>query len=259
MKVLVAGESWTTFSTHVKGADSFTTSKYDQGIEPLRSSLLGFGHEVDHLPAELVPDRFPTSAAGLDGYDVVVLSDIGSNSFYLSTATFERSESSPDRLDVLRHWVAKGGGIVMVGGYMSFSGIDAKARFGRGALASCLPVVISDFDDRAERPAGVTTDVLLPQHPLVAGIAGDWPPLLGYNRVEARADAALVATVDDGAPLLVTWNYGAGRVTAFTSECAPHWAPPAFLEWDHYKTLWNNIITWTAAAAARDLPVDAAS
>jgi uncharacterized membrane protein len=247
MKVLVAGESWTTFSTHVKGADSFTTSKYATGIEPLRTTLRGFGHEVVHMPAELVPDSFPATTAELGAYDVVILSDIGSNSFYLSTETFERSASRPDRLEMLRQWVAAGGALVMVGGYMSYSGIEAKARFGRGALADCLPVLISDFDDRAERPAGVRARVDLPGHPLAAGLQEPWPSLLGYNQVAAREEAAVVATVEDGIPLLVTWDYGEGRTTAFTSECAPHWAPPEFLSWPGYATLWNNIVTWTAA------------
>ncbi len=246
MKVLVAGESWTTFSTHVKGADSFTTSKYATGIEPLRSTLQGFGHEIVHLPAEHVPDSFPWTGPELGRYDLVVLSDIGSNSFYLSTETFERSVSRPDRLEMLREWVAGGGALLMIGGYMSFSGIDARARFGQGALSSCLPVLVSDFDDRAERPAGVRARVETPDHPLAAGLAGPWPALLGYNRVGAREGAEVIATLEDGAPLLATWDYEAGRVTAFTSDCAPHWAPPEFLSWDGYGKLWNNIVTWTA-------------
>lgn len=254
MKVLVAGESWTTFSTHVKGADSFTTSKYATGIEPLRATLQGFGHEVVHLPAEHVPDSFPSAGAELAGYDLVILSDIGSNSFYLSTETFERSVSRPDRLEVLRQWVADGGALVMIGGYMSFSGIDGRARFGQGALADCLPAVISDFDDRAERPAGVRARVEAPEHPLAAGLGGEWPALLGYNRVGAREGAVVVATVEDGIPLLATWDYGAGRATVFTSDCAPHWAPPEFLNWAGYAALWNNIVTWTAARRVQPVP-----
>jgi uncharacterized membrane protein len=257
MKVLVAGESWTTFSTHVKGADSFTTSKYATGIEPLRTALRGSGHEVVHLPAEHVPDSFPSTGGELAAYDLVILSDIGSNSFYLSTETFERSVSRPDRLEVLRQWVAGGGALVMIGGYMSFSGIDAKARFGQGALADCLPVVISDFDDRAERPAGVRAQVEAPEHALAAGLAHVWPPLLGYNQVGPREGAMVVATVEDGIPLLATWDYGEGRATVFTSDCAPHWAPPEFLSWAGYAALWNNIVTWTAARRVQ--PARAAS
>ena len=32
-KILVGGESWTSFTTHVKGFDTFTTSVYEEGIE----------------------------------------------------------------------------------------------------------------------------------------------------------------------------------------------------------------------------------
>ena len=52
----------------------------------------------------------------------------------IAVATFERSLSQPDRLDMLWQWVAVGGGLVVVGGYMSYSGIEAKAGFGKSAL-----------------------------------------------------------------------------------------------------------------------------
>lgn len=60
--------------------DSFTTSSYVVGVEPLRRALESRGHQVAHLPAHLVPARFPADADALAAYDVVVLSDIGANS-----------------------------------------------------------------------------------------------------------------------------------------------------------------------------------
>lgn len=51
MHVLVAGESWITQSTHIKGVDHFTVSSYVEGIGPLRDALEGGGHTVEHLPA----------------------------------------------------------------------------------------------------------------------------------------------------------------------------------------------------------------
>ncbi|MED5802747.1 glutamine amidotransferase, partial [Gordonia sp. Z-3] len=47
-------------------------------------------------------------------------------------------------------------------------------------------------------------------------------------------------------PMLVCGEYGHGRTTAFTSDLAPHWAPPEFLHWNHYPTLFNAILTWTS-------------
>ena len=63
--------------------------------------------------------RSPSSSA----YDVVVLSDIGANSFLLTDETFLRSEQTTNRLvAAVRLRSRRGGGLVMVGGYMSFSG-----------------------------------------------------------------------------------------------------------------------------------------
>jgi len=41
-------------------------------------------------------------------------------------------------------------------------------------------------------------------------------------------------------------THGAGRVGAFTSDMAPHWAPPEFLAWEHYQTLWVSLLRWTS-------------
>jgi uncharacterized membrane protein len=60
-----------------------------------------------------------------------------------------------------------------------------------------------------------------------------------------RPEATTVA--EAGAdPLVVAWEFGDGRAVAFASDCGPHWAPPAFVEWDGYATLWRNIAAWTA-------------
>ena len=48
----------------------------------------------------------------------------------------------------------------MVGGYLTFSGVDAKARWGRTSLAQALPVRILDIDDRVELPAGAQPSVV---------------------------------------------------------------------------------------------------
>jgi uncharacterized membrane protein len=83
---------------------------------------------------------------------------------------------------------------------------------------------------------------------LAGGLAGSWPQLLGYNRLTARPEATTVAVAGLD-PLVVAWDFGRGRAVAFASDCGPHWAPPAFVEWDGYQTLWQNIAAWTAAGA----------
>jgi uncharacterized membrane protein len=247
MKLLLAGESWTTHSIHQKGFDTFTTTEYIEGAGVFIDGLRGAGHELDYLPAHEVPPNFPATVEELSAYDAVILSDIGSNSFLLAPRTFNKSEPSPNRLRALADYVAAGGGLLMIGGYMSFSGIDCVARFGRTPLAAALPVEMFDRDDRVEEPAGVAPSVQLADHPALADVpAGDWPSLLGYNQVAPSPDADTLVTVGDD-PLLVVGTHGSGRSAAFTSDLAPHWAPPEFMDWPGYLPLWTGLLSWLAA------------
>lgn len=65
--------------------------------------------------------------------------------------------------------------------------------------------------------------------------------MLGYNRVTADEESDVWATVDED-PLLAIGSYGSGRTFAFTTDCVPHWAPLAFLEWDGLPKLWEAIL-----------------
>jgi uncharacterized membrane protein len=244
LHVLVVGESWIKHTVHLKGFDQFHTTEYEEGAGVFLGALADSGFKVTYIRAHEVSSRFPKTKDSIDQFDVVVLSDIGSNSFLLCDETFLRSERTPNRLSVLADYVERGGGLVMVGGYMSFSGIDGRARFGMSPLATVLPVNMLDHDDRIEVPEGLTPTVKVPNHPVIGGTSGEWPPLLGYNRVVAKPDSTVVAQVR-GDPLLVVGSVGAGRAVAFTSDLAPHWAPPEFLSWPHYRQLWASIITWT--------------
>jgi uncharacterized membrane protein len=38
-KILLAGESWSSYTTHVKGFDAFYTSVYEEGADRLRDSV----------------------------------------------------------------------------------------------------------------------------------------------------------------------------------------------------------------------------
>ncbi len=51
---------------------------------------------------------------------------------------------------------------VMIGGYMSFAGIDGKAGYGKTCLQDVLPVTVSASDDRVEKPAGVIPTLHMP-------------------------------------------------------------------------------------------------
>lgn len=243
-RILLVGESWFVHSIHQKGFDSFTTSTYEEGGAEFVAALRERDHEVTHIPAHRVEHDFPRTAAGLaEVADVVVLSDIGANTFQLPADVFARSGVIEDPIVALRDFVAAGGALLMVGGYLSFSGIDAKARWAHSALADTLPVRVLDRDDRVELPAGAAPRVCEPAHPIVAGLDPEWPAVLGLNEVVARDTGAVLATVGTH-PLLVVGEWEAGRAAAFTSDLAPHWAPPAFLAWPGYAVLFDRIVRW---------------
>lgn len=246
-KVLIAGESWMTTSTHVKGVDEFTVHSYVEGVGPLKDALTARGHEVTHMPAHLVPTQFPGNAAALARFDVVVLSDIGANSIQLAPNVFDNFQAGEDRLGALRDWVIDGGALMMIGGYLSFSGFQARGAFRQTALAEVLPVTMLAEDDRVEAPAGMLPVVADPTHPALGESGDQWPALLGYNRVIAKDGAAVPATIN-GDPLIAAAEYGKGRSVVFTSDCAPHWAPPEFCEqWPGYGELFDGLIRWVAA------------
>ncbi len=246
-RVLIAGESWTTHSIHQKGFDSFTTTEYNEGVRWLRAALEANGWTVDFQPSHVASRDFPQTPEALKQYNVVMLSDIGANTLLLHSDTFVRSVSLPNRLESIREYVLGGGGFVMIGGYLTFQGIDGKARYAGTAVEEILPVTMLHQDDRIEAPQGLVPQVSEAGHPIVAGLPASWPALLGLNEVAIKRDATLVATAGEEV-LIAAGSFGKGRSVAFTSDCGPHWAPPAFCDWDGYAKLWHQIASWAAGA-----------
>jgi uncharacterized membrane protein len=244
VRVLVAGESWMTHSIHTKGFDSFTTSSYHEGGGALLAALRDGGTEVNYQPAHVAANAFPDTAEELRRYDVIILSDIGANTLLLPERTFVRSECSGNRLLALAEWVRGGGGLLMVGGYLTFQGIEGKAAYHGTAVDDVLPVALAATDDRQEHPEGVVPETVAAGHPVAAGLQ-DWPALLGWNRASLRSDAELVARIG-GDPLIAVRRVGSGRSAVFASDCGPHWGPPPFLAWSGYAPLWRNLALWLA-------------
>ena len=90
------------------------------------SSALRQRHEgaVHEAAAE-----FPLTMDGLSSYDAIILSDIGANTLLLHPDVWLHGKTVPNRLKLIRDWTHKGGGLMMIGGYFSFQGIDGRARW----------------------------------------------------------------------------------------------------------------------------------
>ena len=128
-KILLAGESWVSTATHIKGFDQFATVTYHTGADELLKALKGGPFDVTFMPSHEAQRDFPQSMDALSAYDAVVLSDIGANTLLLHPDTWIKSQTTPNRLKLIRDYVQSGGGLLMFGGYYSFQGINGGARY----------------------------------------------------------------------------------------------------------------------------------
>lgn len=230
------------YTTHVKGFDSFYTSLYETGEKYLKDALTKGGYDVTFMPNHIAAEEFPYTMEELKQYSCVILSDIGLNTLLLPAATFTKSIKKPNRANLLRDYVLDGGALLMIGGYMTFSGVDAKGKWHDSAVQEVLPVDILTVDDRMEHCEGITP-VTVKKHEALAQVSEKWPQVLGYNKTIAKPEADVVATIE-GNPFIAFGEYGKGKSAVFTTDCAPHWAPPEFCSWEYYDKIWQGMMGW---------------
>ncbi|HEY8476988.1 MAG TPA: VWA domain-containing protein, partial [Chloroflexota bacterium] len=75
------------------------------------------------------------------------------------------------------------------------------------------------------------------------------PPLLGYVATSPKTSAQISLLTPQGDPLLAEWQYGLGRVVAWTSDARNRWAS-SWLGWPGFGQFWAQVIK---RAAARSL------
>ncbi len=243
MRVLLAGESWISTATHIKGFDEFSSTTFHTGADAFIAAAADQGVEVEQMYAHDVPANFPRTVEALSAWDVVILSDIGANSFVLPPETWLEGRRSENPLMALAEWTRAGGGLMMAGGYLSFTGFQARANFARSPVADVLPVTMLAADDRVEAPQGAPVAVVEPAHEAVAGWASSAPTLLGYNLVEPKEDAQVLATVGDDV-LVAVREVEQGRSLVWTSDIGPHWCPEDFLAWPGFSPLVGSMLRW---------------
>lgn len=241
-KVLFIGETWFIHKTHVKGFDKFTESSYGEGATWLINALTEGDYNVTHIANHKVDEEFPKSLERLKEFDAVILSDVGSNTLLISEETFSKSEKTLNKIDMIRDYVLEGGRFLMIGGYMSFSGIDGTSRYETTSIQEILPVNCLGKDDRVEIPQGIIPE-MLKEHAIFDGVEKEWPYFLGYNKTTLKNEAELLACIN-GDPFIAVLEAGKGKSAVFTSDCAPHWGPPDFVNWSSYNKFWINLLNW---------------
>ena len=162
------------------------------------------------LSFDYVPNRQPIPPALIKRrYSAVLLSDYGAKNW------------SDPGAQWLKRTLSQGTGLVMVGGWASFTGL--VGGYARSPIGELLPVRCLPRDDRVNRPAVLLGDRLI-------------AVVNGYHRCRVRAGSRVRLNFRDlilkrmgvvlgrKSPALVTGSYGQGRTLAFLTDCAPHWA-----------------------------------
>lgn len=251
INVLFVGETWTSFTTHVKGfLVGPSLGGYDDFSTWLKNALKQHPDvNLTHMPNYLAFSEFPRTLDELKKFDVLFLSDVPKDNILLSPelmdATYRgKYPMGPNRLDIVKRYVENGGGLLMCGGYVSFQGYQGIANWHGSPVEDILPVHISDHDDRVDTPEGIAPEIIEPDHPIMKGISEKWPIFLGYNRLKVKEGATLIAKCGED-PFIAVQSYRDGRTMAFASDLSPHWGV-AFVEWEHYSKFWYQAIKWLA-------------
>lgn len=241
--ILIIGESCTVHTFETKGYDQFVNIRYSEPARMFIKIIEATGNKVTHIPAHMVPDVFPNTLELLKKYDAVLVSDIGANTFLLHPDTMRFGKRTPNLLKLIREYVKQGGGFAMIGGYMSFMGVEGKARYKGTPIEELLPVELMQYDDRVEVPEGADIKVDPSIHPILKDMPREWPYILGYNKLKEKTDAKVLINFESD-PILTIGEYGEGRTVAWATDCSPHWMPEQFYKWAHYPKLWDRIIEY---------------
>ena len=246
MKVLFAGEGITWSKTIYKGWDQFSMTNYSEEGHYFTESLEEENIDFDYIPTNRVQQEFPWVEEDMKKYDVIIMSDVGSNSLTLTNECYT-GERSPNRMIELEKYVRSGGGFVMFGGYLSYTGLWGRGFYKRTPIEKLLPVNLMETDDRIECPEGVTPKILKGEHPILKGIPDEWPCwFVSLNRLEAKKGATVLSIVEEyeNVPFLTVHEYGKGRSVASCADCAPHGATPSFFNWEYRSKYFGNIVRW---------------
>jgi uncharacterized membrane protein len=148
--------------------------------------------------------------------------------------------------------------IVLVDSFGSNPGMmQAMAGFGHGKFyrssdVSDVPQIFLKETNRALKPWVVEGNIsprlsslleTLPGVPLDA-----FPALTGYVATTPRAAADVILKSPQGDPLLATWEYGLGRVTAWTSDAQGRWTAN-LLQWPSANVFFGDMVRYTLPQA----------
>lgn len=156
-------------------------------------------------------------------------------------------------------WIESGGGVWLIAGNRT----EGQVRIGSAELATLAALV-----DRPATTAGILANIDFSHEifePFNAPRSGDFASarFFRYRPTTVRADGRVIVRFDDGAPALVEWRVGRGRVLLWTSTLDALWndlaVKPVFLPFVHralrYLAQYREAPAWHTAGQIIDAAV----
>lgn len=124
-----------------------------------------------------------------------------------------------------------------------------KGRYYQADNPAIIPQILLEETERAARRSVINETfhpAVVGNSPILTGFTG-FPTLDGYiaTTPKTAAQIVLVSSMDD--PVLAVWQYGLGRVAAWTSDALGLWTKN-WLAWHGSAQWWANLVTWTLPA-----------
>jgi Mg-chelatase subunit ChlD len=88
---------------------------------------------------------------------------------------------------------------------------------------------------------------LVRNSPILDGV-DSIPPLYGYVGTSSKDTAQTILVTHKDDPLLATWQYGLGKVAAFTSDATNRWGKD-WVAWPGFALFWANTVRYTIGEA----------
>ena len=124
---------------------------------------------------------------------------------------------------------------------------EANGRYYFTDKATDIPRLLLQDTQLANRPY-LVEKLLNPQvtsaSPVLLGLEEALPALNGYVVTTPKPAAQVVISSPFSDPLLAQWQYGLGRVVAWTSGADSAWARE-WLGWDEFAQFWTQAVRWS--------------
>ena len=132
-----------------------------------------------------------------------------------------------------------------------------KGRFYRADNPNTIPQILLKETQQVARRAIIEesfTPAIVGAHPVLTGLDA-MPVLTGYVATTPKPEAQMVLISDQDDPVLAVWQYGLGRVAAWTSDALGQWTAN-WLRWSNAARWWANLVTWALPSADSELNVN---